>query len=80
MPSHSETLPTVEREADANTPASNSGVGRATKKVRTRSDDAFAFDDPTVDRNGQTIPSEVQMASYKSTLLGSVAETASCGV
>lgn len=64
-------LPTVDLVAGANSVGSNIGLGRATKKVRTRSDLHLDFDDPTVYANGQKLESDVPKASYKSSLLGS---------
>ncbi|MBA0874524.1 hypothetical protein Goshw_017973 [Gossypium schwendimanii] len=45
----------VEFTMDVNYSRLNSGVGRSTKKVRTRSDLPPESEDPTVDRNGQKI-------------------------
>lgn len=64
-----ESLSTVDFVAGANSAGSNLGIGRATKKVRTRSDISFDFDDPTVDGNGRAISPEPVRQSYKSTLL-----------
>ncbi|MBA0788470.1 hypothetical protein Gotri_024810 [Gossypium trilobum] len=55
----------------ANPSGSNSGVVRATKKVRFRTELPPDTDDPTVDGNRQKVQeSEVLRASYKLTLLG----------
>ncbi|PPD69143.1 hypothetical protein GOBAR_DD33980 [Gossypium barbadense] len=55
----------------ANFSCSNSGVSRATKKVRTRSDLSLESKDLTVDGNEKKIQgSELPKASYKSTLMG----------
>ncbi|MBA0743084.1 hypothetical protein Gogos_005803, partial [Gossypium gossypioides] len=55
----------------ANPSGSNSGVGRATKKVHSKTELPLDTDDPTVDGNGQKVQeSEVPRVSYKSTLLG----------
>lgn len=43
---------------DANSFDSNLRIGRATKKVRTRTDLHMEFDDPTVDSNGRKIAFE----------------------
>ncbi|MBA0742076.1 hypothetical protein Gogos_015176, partial [Gossypium gossypioides] len=59
----------------ANSSGSNSGVGRATKKVCTRSELHLDKDDSTVDRNEQKAQSpDVSKASYKLTLLGASLE------
>ncbi|KAG8474180.1 hypothetical protein CXB51_034062 [Gossypium anomalum] len=53
-----------------NPSVSNNGVGRATNKVRLRTELPSDTNDPTVDGNGQKVQeSEVPKASYKSTLL-----------
>lgn len=56
--------------AGGNSVDSNFGIGRATKKVRTRTDISFDFDNLTIDSNGQKIPSEGFKPSYKSMLIG----------
>lgn len=63
-------LPTMDLVAGVNSTGSNLGIGRVTKKVRTRTELHFNFDDPTIDDNGQRVTSDVPKASYKSTLLG----------
>ncbi|MFQ6642946.1 hypothetical protein Gotur_018438, partial [Gossypium turneri] len=61
-----DTLPMVEFAME-----SNSGVGRATKKVRTRLNLTLDKDDSTVDSNGQqTQISRFTKALYKSMLVG----------
>ncbi|MFQ6666640.1 hypothetical protein Gotur_032922 [Gossypium turneri] len=67
-------LPTVDFAAGTNNSASTSGIGWATKKVRTRPKVKLDFDDPVVDNNNQRIQSEILKASYKSTLLGASSE------
>lgn len=47
-----EALPTVDFVVDTNSIGLNLGIGQAMKKVRTRTDIQFEFDDPTVDSNG----------------------------
>ncbi|MBA0843695.1 hypothetical protein Goarm_000861 [Gossypium armourianum] len=70
-----ETLPMVEFTMDVNYSRLNSGVGRSTKKVRTRSDLPPESEDPTVDRNGQKIQGfDLPKVSYKSTLIGASSE------
>ncbi|MBA0573372.1 hypothetical protein Golob_000648 [Gossypium lobatum] len=55
----------------ANFSCSNSGVSRATKKVRTRSDLSLESKDLTVDGNEKNIQgSELPKASHKSMLMG----------
>ncbi|MBA0686845.1 hypothetical protein Goari_014421, partial [Gossypium aridum] len=51
------TLPTVDLTTTANSSGSNSGVGRATKKVCTRPELHLDKDDPIVDRNEQKVQS-----------------------
>ncbi|MBA0618324.1 hypothetical protein Godav_027688 [Gossypium davidsonii] len=68
-------LPTVDLTTSANSSGSNSGVGRATKKVCTRPELHLDKDDPTVDRNDQKVQSpDVSKASYKLSLLGASSE------
>lgn len=64
------TMPTVDPVVGANSIDSNVGIGRATKKVRTRTDLTFEFDDPLVDSNGKKVLPEGPKPSYKSTLIG----------
>lgn len=45
-------VPTVDSMVGANSAASNVGIGRVTKKVRTQTNLTYEFDDPTVDSNG----------------------------
>ncbi|MBA0812442.1 hypothetical protein Gohar_026410 [Gossypium harknessii] len=65
---------TMDFAVGANSSGSISGVGRATKKVRTRLEVQLELDDPTMDNNGQRIQSEILKASYKSTLLRASSE------
>ncbi|MBA0682321.1 hypothetical protein Goari_024048 [Gossypium aridum] len=54
-----------------NSAGSNNGVGRATKKVKHRTDVPPDLDGPTVDRNGQVVrETNVPKDSYKTKLLG----------
>ncbi|MBA0757788.1 hypothetical protein Gotri_020854 [Gossypium trilobum] len=65
------TLPTMDFVVGANPLGSNSDVGQATKKVRTKSNLPPNTDDLTVDANRQYIQiSSISKASYKSMLLG----------
>lgn len=55
---------------------SNSGVGRATKKVRRRMETTPDTDDSIVNANGQTIGEVgVNRISYKSMLMGNQQDT-----
>ncbi|KAK5771206.1 hypothetical protein PVK06_047391 [Gossypium arboreum] len=57
----------------ANFSSFNSGVSRATKKVRTRSDLSLESKDLTMDGNGKKIQgSELPKATYKFTLMGAL--------
>ncbi|MBA0739489.1 hypothetical protein Gogos_012756 [Gossypium gossypioides] len=68
----SKMLPMVDFVVGVNLTRSNSGVGRATKKVQMRSDIPPEMDDSTVDENGQKVQTKgTTKASYKSTLMGS---------
>ncbi|MBA0715864.1 hypothetical protein Golax_014742, partial [Gossypium laxum] len=69
------TLPTVDLTTTANSSGSNSGVGRATKKVCTKPELHLDKDDPTVHKNEQKVQSpDVSKALYKLSLLGASSE------
>ncbi|PPD89099.1 hypothetical protein GOBAR_DD13954 [Gossypium barbadense] len=64
-------LSTLAFVGDVNIVGSNSGIGRATKRVRRRPKIPLDTDDPMVDENGRKVQSlSESKASYKSTLLG----------
>lgn len=68
-------LPTVDPVAETNSVDSNFGISRATKKVQTRIDLTFDFDNPTVNSNSQKVLPDSFKPSYKFTLIGESTKT-----